>query len=207
MSESLDQAQMAAFVEALALAQSISHGNRAGQEPAYRYLTDPPGKSVIQAYLQQRSTELPVQSDTCPVLYVELPPLPPKRLPLVEVLSRTLDLPMAGKWKDRFLAEERLAAQLRARQVELVILADAHHLINRPFGVEWLVSFFRQHLSDVPLVLVGEREQMDNLLLWKATAWVVRRWSRIQLPGEPEERVERNAALRRLFERANGESS
>jgi hypothetical protein len=58
-----------------------------------------------------------------------------------------------------------------------------------------------------PLVLVGESEQMDNLLLWKATAWVVRRWSRIQLPGEPEERVERNAALRRLFERAYGESS
>ncbi len=186
MTESLDQAQMAAFAEAVALAQSISHGNRAGQEPAYRYLADPPGKSIIQAYLQQRSSELPGQGDTGPILYVELPPLSPKGPPLVEVLSRALDLPMRGKWQDRFLAEGRLAEQLRARQVELVILADAHHLINRRFGVEWLVSFFRQYLSDVPVVLVGESEQMDNLLLWKATAWVVRRWSRIQLPGEEE---------------------
>jgi len=110
-------------------------------------------------------------------------------------------LPMRGKWKDRYLAEERLAEQLRARQVELVVLADAHHLTGRPHAVEWLVSYFRHHLNHAPLVLVGEGKQMDDLLLWKDTAWVVRRFHRIRLPGEPEqeqENAETRADLRRM---------
>lgn len=184
----------------LAIAKAIS-GGPAGQEPAYRYLGDPPGKSVIQAYLhQQQPTEL-AEDQALPVFYVELPPLFPDRPPLIEVLSRGLRLPMRGKWKDRYLSEERVAEQLRARQVELVVLADAHHLSSRPHAVEWLVSYFRHYLNHVPLVLVGESERMDTLLLWKATAWVVRRFHRIRLPGEPEERehAETGADLHRML--------
>ena len=184
----------------LALAKAIS-GGPAGHEPAYRYLGDPPGKSVIQAYLHQQQPAEPTEDQAFPVFYVEVPPLFPNRPPLIEVLSRGLRLPMGGKWKDQFLAEERFAEQLRARQVELVVLADAHHLTARPHAVEWLVSYFRNYLNHVPLVMVGESEQMDTLLLWKATAWVVRRFHRIRLPGEPEERehAETRADLRRML--------
>ena len=184
----------------LAMAKAIS-GCPAGQEPAYRYLGDPPGKSVIQAYLQQQQTAKLTEDQTLPVFYVEIPPLFPQRPPLVGVLSRGLSLPMRGKWKDRYLSEERLAEQLRARQVELVVLADAHHLTGRPHTVEWLVSYFRQYLNHAPLVLVGEGEQIDDLLLWKATAWMVRRFHRIRLPGEPEERgnAETRADLHRML--------
>ena len=184
----------------LAMAKAIS-GGPAGQEPAYRYLGDPPGKSVIQTYLQHLYRTSPTEDQALPVFYIELPPLFPQHPPLVEVLSHGLSLPMRGKWKDRYLAEERLAEQLHARHVELVVLADAHHLTGRPHAVEWLVSYFRHYLNDAPLVLVGDGEQMDDLLLWKATAWVVRRFHRIRLPGEPEERknAETRADLYRML--------
>ena len=169
-----------------ALAKAII-GGPTGHEPAYRYLGDPPGKSVIQVYVHQQQPTDPTEDQALPVFYVEVPHLFPDHPPLVEVLSRGLGLPMRGKWKDSLLAEERLADQLRARLVELVVLTDAHHLSSRPHAVEWLVSYFRHYLTHVPLVLVGESEQMDTLLLWKATAWVVRRFHRIRLPGEPEE--------------------
>src|SRR6266849_1060692 len=94
---------LTALKQELAMAKAIS-GGPAGQEPAYRYLGDPPGKSVIQAYLQQL-TEL-TERQTLPVLYVELPPLFPQQPPLVEVLSRALGLSMRGRWKDRYLSEE-----------------------------------------------------------------------------------------------------
>ncbi len=190
---------LTALKKELAMAKAIS-GGPAGQEPAYRYLGDPPGKPVIQAYLRQRATEA-AQSDSLPVFYIELPHLSPQRPALIEVLSRGLDLPTAGKWKDRHLSEERLAEQLRARQVEFVILADAHHLTGRPHTVEWLVSYFRHYLNHVPLILVGAGKQMDDLLLWKATAWVVRRFHRIRLPGEPEEHehAEIRAELRHML--------
>jgi AAA domain len=170
MAETATMVEMlAALKEAIATAKSLS-GGPAGHEPAYRYLGDPPGRAVTQAYLQERQPPEP-KSQALPVFYVELPPLVQERSPLVEVLSKALDLPMNGKWQDRLLAEERLAEQLRARQVELVIIADAHHLIGRPLAVEWLVSFFKQHLNHVPLLLVGESKLMDDLLLW--SAWCI----------------------------------
>src|SRR5713226_4083981 len=186
----------------LAMAKAIS-GGPAGHEPAYRYLGDSPGKSVIEAYLQQQQRTSPTEDQRLPVFYVELPPLFSDGPPLVEVLSHGLSLPMRGKWEDQFLAEERLAEQLLARQVELVVLADAHHLSSRPHSVEWLVSYFRRYLNHAPLVLIGEGEQMDTLLLWKATAWVVRRFHRIRLPGEPEarEHTETRADLHRILDR------
>ncbi len=200
MAETATMTEMlAALKKEIARATSLS-GGPAGHEPAYRYLGDPPGKAVIEAYLQeQRSTESKGQAH--PIFSVELPPLVQERSPLVEVLSKALDLPMSGKWQDRLLAEERLAEQLRARQVELVIIADAHHLIGRPLAREWLISFFRQHLNHVPLLLVGESKLMDDLLLWKASAGVVRRFRRIRLPGEPErqENAESRAHLHRLL--------
>ena len=129
MAETATMAEMlAALKEAIAMATSIS-GGPAGHEPAYRYLGDPPGRAVIEAYLQeQRSTE--PSGQTLPIFYVELPPLAQERSPLVEVLSKALGLPMNGKWKDRLLAEERLAEQLRARQVELVSIQTADAASN-----------------------------------------------------------------------------
>jgi hypothetical protein len=176
--------QLIVLKEELALAQAISEGR---DEPAYRYISDPPGGLVIQAYLQQRSAEL-AAGQAPPIFHVELPPL--GQTPLVEILSRPLDLPMTGKWKDpsySYFAEERVAEQLRTRQIELTILSNAHYLSSRRNAVEWLVCFFRQHLNHAPLVLLGESAQMDALLLWNATAWVIRRFQRIRLPGEPEE--------------------
>ncbi len=181
-----DQAQRAALVNAVAQAHSLSHGNRAGEEPAYRWLADPPAKQVVTTYLEQRMPPAGTPGDPLPIVSLELPSLTRNRLPLAVVLSGALGLSVRGKWRDSSFGEQRLGAYLRARQVECVILTDAHQLLKRPHSVEWLVYFFRQYVSDVPLVLVGEGKQMEEMLLWKATAWVVRRFHRISLPGEPE---------------------
>jgi hypothetical protein len=115
---------------------------------------------------------------------------------------------MTGKWKGHFLAQERLGEVLRTRQVELTVLTNAHYLKNRSHCIEWLVSFFRKHLESAPLLLVGEEKRMDDLLLWKVTAWVERRWSRIRLPGEPKASHQASLdLLRRLGMQDDGPTS
>jgi len=191
---------LAALKKEIAMARSLS-GGPAGTEPAYCYLCDPPGQSVIEAYLQEQQPTEPPEDQALPLFHVELPRLSPQHPALIDVLSRALGLPTTGQWKNSYLSEERLAEHLRRRQVELVILANAHQLLNRPNGVAWLVMYFRQHLNHIPLLLVGEGQQMDELLLWKATAWVVRRFHRVRLPGSPEvqESAESRAALHQFL--------
>ncbi len=209
MTDSPTMAEMLMTLEnELEMAKAIS-GGPAGHEPAYRYLADPPAMPVIQAYREQHPPRHPPEGTSLPVFSVELPPLSPRHPPLVEVLSRALELPVTGKWKEGYFAEARLAEQLRAQQVEVAILTNAHYLAKRPHGVEWLVMFFRQQVNHIPLLLVGEGQQMDELLLWKATAWVVRRFHRIRLPGEPEvqESAEGRAALHRLLGMQDNETA
>src|SRR5581483_3152370 len=87
MAETATMAEMlAALKEEIARATSLS-GGPAGHEPAYRSLGDPPGRAVIEAYLQEQRSIEP-KSQVLPIFFVELPPLAQERSPLVEVLSK-----------------------------------------------------------------------------------------------------------------------
>jgi hypothetical protein len=180
---------LAALTREIATMQLLSRGS---SEPAYRWLADPPGKSVMQQYLQEHPRRETDYEPVLPIFYAELPPTPSGRVPpnLTSFLLAQLGDVAAAKWKDALDKTYRLADLIHTYQVELVVLAEFHHLCT-PTGrfltdqLEWLVSFFRVHLK-IPLLAIGEEKTINSLIL-ESSSGVMRRFHRIRLPGEPPE--------------------
>ncbi len=180
---------LVALAREIATMQLLSRGS---SEPAYRWLADPPGKSVMQQYLQEHPRRETDHELILPVFYAELPPAPIGRGKpnLTSFLLAQLGDTDAAKWRDALDRTYRLAELIHIYQVELVVLAEFHHLCT-PTGrfltdqLEWLVSFFRVHLK-IPLLAIGEEKAVNNLIL-ASSSGVMRRFHRIRLPGEPPE--------------------
>ena len=176
-------------------------------EPEFRELVDPPGKPLVQAYLQQLSpSEVKGQGMTKPVFYAEIP-TPPENWQsawLVKALLQQWGDPTWDKREPTHDKTYRLERGLLDQRVELAILADIHHLAlpgGRPLLdlFEGITSFFQSRTRIIPLVIVGEREGMNRLVL--ANSRLSSRYWRIRLPSEPEEPEDpaAEAELRRLL--------
>jgi len=169
------------------------------QEPEFRWLADPPGKSVAQAYAEENPPQGTGRDRIVPVFYAEIPRPPAKRksYDLVKSLLSQFGDPDALKREEGLKKVYRLEHLLKSSQVQVALLADFHYLIVDE--VEWLVSIFKSQIKTVPLIAVGEPTAMESLT--RANGSLARRFHRLRLPGEPpeEENPQARAALRRML--------
>src|SRR5579875_616643 len=89
---------LAGLTREIATMQLLSRGS---SEPAYRWLADPPGKSVMQQYIQEHPRRETDYEPVLPIFYAELPPTPSGRVPpnLTSFLLAQLGDVAAAKWK------------------------------------------------------------------------------------------------------------
>ena len=182
---------LAAFKEELATLRAL----QGMQEPEFRWLADPPGKSVVQAYAQENLPQGTGPDRIIPVFYAEIPQPPARRKPydLAKTLLSQFGDPDAFKREEGLKKVYRLEYLLKSSQIRFAILADFHNLIVEE--VEWLVSIFKSQIKTVPLIAVGELTAMESGSL-------ARRFHRLRLPGEPqEEDPQRRAKFRRMLGR------
>jgi hypothetical protein len=171
-------------------------------EPDFRELADPPGKALIQAYLSALHRHQPFTSTHWPVFYAEVP-APPRNERSSWFVKSLLQQWGDPAWDARESAwekEHRLEAALQEAYVELVIVADIHHLVlpRRVLreGLDWLLYLFQTGIH-APLVIVGEPVKMQQLILSDAR-FCSRFWP-IRLPGE-QKLPEDLTARTRLYE-------
>lgn len=193
-----DQADFEALCHEIAGMQSLSAGPSG--IPAMRYLADPPGKRLAQAYLALHPHKETPTGWHIPVLYLELPP-PARRRPgsLLPLFLTQLGLPFGPRNEDRYFKEERFLAGMRAAQVKLTILADFHHLCEangdiREMERDWIKGVFKSELKAIPLLAVGERAALKRLVC--STGQMARLFHPIRLPSEPPEPEDREARNR-----------
>lgn len=156
-------------------------------EPDFREVADPPGKALIQAYLSALHRRQPFTATYWLVFYAEVPPPPRNERSawFVKSLLQQWGDPAWDAQESAWEKEHRLEATLQEAHVELVIVADIHHLVL-PRQVlrerlDWLLSLFQTGIH-VPLVIVGEPAHMQQLILSDAR-FCSRFWP-IRLPGE-----------------------
>jgi hypothetical protein len=171
-------------------------------EPDFREVADPPGKALIQAYLSALNRRQPFTPTHWPVFYAEVPP-PPRNERSSWFIKSLLQQWGDPAWDARESAwekEQRLESALQEAHVELVIVADIHHLVlpRRVLRgrLDWLLYLFQTGIH-VPLVIVGEPEGMQQLIL--ADARFCSRFWPIRLPGE-QKLPEDPAAKKHLYE-------
>jgi hypothetical protein len=168
------------------------------QEAEFRWVADPPGKSVAQAYAQENLPQGTGQSRIVPVFYAEIAQPSAKRKPyaLVKSLLEQFGDPDAFKREEGLNKVYRLEYLLKSSQVRFAIMTDFHNLVEDE--VEWLVSLFKNQIKTVPLIAIGEVTAMERLT--RANGSLARRFHRLRLPGEPpEEDPQIGAKLRRML--------
>lgn len=172
-------------------------------EPDFREVADPPGKALIQAYLSALHQRQPFTATHWPVFYSEVPSPPHnERSPwFVKSLLQQWGDPAWDARESAWEKEHRLVVAIQAAHVELVIVADVHHLVlpRRVLRerLDWLLYLFQTGIH-VPLVIVGEPVKMQQLILSDAR-FCSRFWP-IRLPGE-QKLSEDPVARTRLYER------
>ena len=186
---------LAAFKKELAMLLGI----QGTEEPEFRWLADPPGKSVVQAYAQENPPQGTGRDRIVPVFYAAIPRRPEKSKPydLVKTLLSQFDDLDALKREEGLKKVFRLEHLLKSSQVRFALLADFDNLIVDE--VEWLVSIFKSQIKTVPLIAVGEPTAMERLT--HANGSLARRFHRLRLPGEPqeEENPQARVELRRML--------
>ncbi len=183
-------------------------GLRAGRiklngEPDYREVADPPGKALIQAYVSELQRQQPFTATHRPVFYAEVPapPYNGRTSWFIQSLLRQWGDPDWDARESAWEKEHRLMAALQEAHVELVVVADIHHLaLPRRVLREKLDSllYLFQTGIHVPLVIVGEPVGMNRLICSDAR-FCSRFWT-LHLPGE-QRPPEDPDALERLYER------
>jgi hypothetical protein len=171
-------------------------------EPDFREVADPPGKALIQAYLSALYRQQPFTAEHWPVFYAEVPPPPRNERSswFVKSLLQQWGDPAWDARESAWEKEHRLMTALQAAHVELVIVADIHHLVLPQRALrerlDWLLYLFQTGIH-VPLVIVGEPVNMQKLILSDAR-FCSRFWP-IRLPGE-QKLPEDPAAKKHLYE-------
>lgn len=169
------------------------------QEPEFRWVADPPGKPVAQAYAHENLPQGTGQNRVVPVFYAEIAQPSAKRKPyaLVKSLLEQFGDPDAFKREEGLNKVYRLEYLLKSSQVRFAIMTDCHNLVADE--VEWLVSIFKSQIKTVPLIAIGEATAMERLT--RGNASLARRFYRLRLPGEPPEKEDPQleAKLRRML--------
>ena len=172
-------------------------------EPEFRALADAPAlpsKPLIHAYLTELAHRTPLIPQTRPVFYAEVPcPSPNWRSAfLIQSLSQQWGDPAWDRRESSYEKQYRLEDAMRSARVELMIVADIHHL-RLPNGrllgerLDWLLSLFQSAVK-IPLVIVGEPTIMEQLILTDGR-FCTRFWP-IHLPGDPEPKKDPEAEKR-----------
>lgn len=194
-----EQPAFEAFCQEISCMQLISEGPYG--MPALRYLADPPGKRLAQAYLALHPRQETPTGPHIPVLYLELPPAARRRPgSLLPLFLKQLGLPLGTRTEDQYDKADRFIAGMHTAQVELTILVDFHHLIEdngdiREIERDWITGLFKTELKAIPLLAVGERAALQQLVC--STGQMARLFHPIRLPGEPPAPEDR-AARKRL---------
>jgi hypothetical protein len=138
-------------------------------EPHSRSLADPPGKALTQAYLSVNERRA-IGTAKRPVFYAEVPP-PPKNWRTNWLLKSLLAQWGDPDWHKRtsgYNQQLRLENAWLLARVELLIIADVHHLVL-PNGkvlateLDVLLDLSTNRVK-IPMVLVGEPTRMQQLL-------------------------------------------
>lgn len=170
-----------------------SSSRKPNGEPEFRALADVPARPVkplIHTYLRSLPGQQALFPATRPVFYAEVP-FPPANRRTSWLVTSLLDQWGDPEWDKRessYDKQYRLESALQAAQVELLIMADVHHL-RLPSGrllgerLDWLLSL-SQSVIKIPLVIVGEPTVMEQLILTDGR-FCSRFWP-IRLPGDPK---------------------
>ncbi len=169
-------------------------------EPEFRALADDPAlptKPLLHAYLAELACKA---LRTRPVFYAEVPCPPPNWRTSWFVKSLLLQWgdPAWDARESSYEKQDRLGDAMHAARVELMIVADLHHLKlsnGRLLGerLDWLLSLFQSAVK-IPLVIVGEPTIMEQLILTDGR-FCTRFWP-LRLPGDPEPKKDPEAERR-----------
>jgi hypothetical protein len=138
------------------------------------------------------------------VFYAEIP-VPPRNWRTSWLITSLLDQWGDPAWDSQISSYDkhyRLEGAMRSAHVELIMVADTHRLVlpnDRVLGeqLDWLLSLSQS--SRIPLVIAGEPEKMEQLILTDAR-FCSRFWP-IRLPGMPKkpENPQVRARVRKLL--------
>jgi hypothetical protein len=153
-------------------------------EPQFRKIGDPPGKTLIGHYLHQESRTTSRRL----IFYAEVPAPGERNERSAWFIRALLEQWGDPDWNKRELMdvkEARLTYDLEEERVELIIVADIHHLVleHRILiqRMDWLLSLFQRGVK-APLVIVGETQKLNQLIASDGRfGW---RFLPIHLPGE-----------------------
>ena len=153
-------------------------------EPEFRKIGDPPGKALIQHYLHQES-----QTTSHRLIFYAEVPAPGERNErsawFIRSLLQQWGDPDWNKHEPIEAKEARLQAAIEDERIEVVIVADIHHLVLEhqvlTQRMDWLLSLFQRGVQ-APLVIVGEPQKLNQLIASDGRfGW---RFLPIHLPGE-----------------------
>lgn len=162
----MDDALTTRFASALQhLQTSASDPNG---EPQFRSLNDPPGRSLLDAFLKPLT---PTGRDA--IFLAQVPPHESRshgQAWLLKALLRQWGDPDWDKREAAYTKEHRLKGHLK-RKTDLVVLVDIHLLAEIPPQFELLLSIF-QTGKMMPLLIIGEPTRTRQLLTTnKRFAW------------------------------------
>ena len=146
--------------------ESVRQKRSRGEWPICLYLQDPPGKTLVQAYVQQ-------QTSAQQVLYVEIPPQALQKRNetyLPTLFLKTLGDKDAETRDDAESKTMRLKLLMVQREVELIILVDFHHLVTQArkqplvYEITWIKALIKDLYPPVPVVITGDLEIVEKIL-------------------------------------------
>lgn len=154
----MDDAMTTRFASALQQLQTSAPDPNG--EPQFRYLNDPPGRSLLDAFLKQLT---PTVRNA--IFIAQVPPhenRPYGQAWLLKALLRQGGDPDWDKREAAYTKEYRLKDHLK-HGTNLVVLTDIHLLAEIPQQFESLLSIF-QTGKMMPLLIIGEPTRTRQLL-------------------------------------------
>ena len=147
--------------------QGVRQKRSRGGWPICLYLPDPPGKMLVQAYVQQ-------QTSAQQILYVEIPPqAKPQRSEtyLPTLFLKALGDEHAETRDDAESKKMRLELLIGQRMVDLITLVDFHHLVTQArklplvHEITWIKALIKDLYPPVPVIITGDLELVERILL------------------------------------------
>lgn len=164
-----------------------------GDDPLRVYVSGPRVEDLLKEYLRQNPRDESGETTRIPVFFVELPPPPERRSAnfLPSALLEQLGDPAARIREPADHKTYRLVRFIRACQVELIILAQFHHLLSakrrQPLTSEfnWILELIMHQVKEVPVVVSGDQALTEHLP--GSSFWLARRFFSISVPAGGQE--------------------
>jgi len=156
-----------------------------GEWPICHYLSDPSGKTLVQTYVQQQ------QDSTQHILYIEIPP--PHEQKRTETYLPTLFLKgfgdeFAARREDAEAKRMLLELLLVQRDIDLIVLVDAHHLVTPAkqlpltYEITWIKALIKDLYPPIPFMMTGSLELVEKIIA--SNEQMRSLFSRLLLPSE-----------------------